>query len=231
MKIGRRICMSGAFTFAGSSVFLSRTAQSRESAKEALSAAFRRLEVESGGRLGVTVLDTRTGERVSYRGDERFPMCSTFKVLAAAAVLKRVDDRQETLDRRISFGPSDIVVNSPTTSARVAEGAMSLGELCEAAMIVSDNSAGNLLLANLGGPAGLTSYARSLGDSVTRLDRIEPDLNEALPDDPRDTTTPVAMLSNLKLLVLGNALSDSSRKQLAAWLFANKTGEIGRAHV
>ncbi len=162
-----------------------------------------RVEAESGGRLGVAVLDTLTGARSGHRADERFPMCSTFKLLAAAAILARVDAGRERLDRRIRFEASDVVVNSLITKDRVGEPGMSLAELCEAAMIVSDNTAGNLLLDCLGGPAGLTAYARSLGDTVTRLDRIEPDLNEAAPGDPRDTTSPAAMLSNVRTLVLG----------------------------
>ena len=102
---------------------------------------------------------------------------------------------------------------------------MTLAEICEAAMIVSDNTAGNLILAALGGPAGFTAYVRSLGDSITRLDRIEPDLNEAAPGDPRDTTTPLAMLGNVQKLVLGDALSAASREQLTKWMLGNKTGD------
>jgi beta-lactamase class A len=183
-----------------------------------------RIERDSGGRLGVAVLDTRSGAEAKHRADERFPMCSTFKLLAAAAILARVDAGREKLDRIIPFGPADIVVNSPTTSARVSEGRMSLADLCEAAMTVSDNTAGNLLLANLAGPVGLTAYARSIGDNITRLDRIEPDLNEARLDDPRDTTSPAAMLADIKSLVLGDVLSQASRKQLTDWLLGNKTG-------
>ena len=134
-------------------------------------------------------------------------MCSTFKLLAAAAILARVDAERERLDRRIRFEAGDVVVNSPVTKDRHGGDGMSLAELCEAAMTASDNTAGNLLLANLGGPAGLTAYARSLGDTVTRLDRIEPELNEALPGDPRDTTTPAAMLANMHTLAIANALS------------------------
>ena len=185
---------------------------------------FGEIERESGGRLGVAVLDTKTGARGGHRSDERFPMCSTFKLLAAAAVLKRVESGQERLDRRIPFAPADLVVNSAITKARVGEGGLTLAELCEAAMVVSDNTAGNLLLAALGGPAGLTAYARSLGDELSRLDRIEPELNEALPGDPRDTTTPAAMAENVRRLVLGNALSPPSREQLTAWLLGNRTG-------
>jgi beta-lactamase class A len=184
-----------------------------------------RVEAESRGRLGVAMLDTRSNAHCDHRGDERFPMCSTFKLLAAAAVLARVDAGKEQLQRRIRFAPSDIVVNSPITQNRTGDDGMSLDELCEAAMIVSDNTAGNLLLDALGGPAGLTAFARSLGDSVTRLDRIEPDLNEALPDDPRDTTSPVAMLANLRGLVLGDVLSVQSRTRLTGWLVGNKTGD------
>ena len=191
---------------------------------EGLAADLANIEQESGGRLGVAVLDTLTDARAAHRADERFPVCSTFKLLAAAAILARVDAGKERLDRRVRFEARDVVVNSAITKDRFGGAGMSLEELCEAAMIVSDNTAGNLLLAALGGPAGLTAYARSLGDNVTRLDRTEPDLNEAVPGDPRDTTSPAAMLSNLQALVLGNVLSDDSRKRLTDWLVNNKTG-------
>jgi beta-lactamase class A len=185
----------------------------------------KRLESASGGRLGVCVLDTATGARHAHRGDERFPMCSTFKALAAAAVLAQVDAGKEQLSRRITFDASALVTYSPVTEKHVA-GGMTLAEICEAAVTLSDNTAGNLLLAALGGPAGLTAFVRSLGDQFTRLDRNEPTLNEALPDDVRDTTTPNAMASTLQALVLGTkALSAPSREQLTAWLIANKTGD------
>jgi beta-lactamase class A len=184
-----------------------------------------RIEQTSGGRLGVAVLDTKNGLHSGYRPNEPFPMCSTFKLLAVSAILKRVDAGQEKLDRRIAFGRSDLVVNSPTTTARVGEGSLTLAEICEAAMVVSDNTAGNLLLATLGGPTGVTAFARSLGDQTTRLDRVEPELNEALPGDPRDSTSPTAMLTSIYKLVLGNFLSPTSRQQLTVWLRGNKTGE------
>ena len=186
----------------------------------------RRLESESGGRLGVCVLDTATGTRHVHRGDERFPMCSTFKALAAAAILARVDAGKEVLARRITFDASALVTYSPVTEKRVGGDGMTLAELCDAAVTLSDNTAANLLLASIGGPQGLTAFARGLGDEVTRLDRNEPSLNEALPDDPRDTTTPNAMASTLRTLILGTtALSAASREQLTAWLLANKTGD------
>jgi beta-lactamase class A len=186
---------------------------------------FARIERESGGRLGVAVLDIGSQALWSHRADERFPMCSTFKLLAAAAVLTRVDAGKEELTRRVVFGADEIVVNSPVTKERSGGTGMSMDELCEAAMTVSDNTAGNLILRAIGGPSGLTDYARSIGDVVTRLDRMEPDLNEAAPGDLRDTTSPAAMLANLRTLVLGNVLSTPSKDRLVGWLRGNKTGD------
>jgi beta-lactamase class A len=181
------------------------------------------LESLHGGRLGVSILDTGTGKRIGHRADERFPMCSTFKFLAAAQVLARVDRGEERLDRRIVYAKDDLVAYSPVTEKHVATG-MTLAELCHATITLSDNTAGNLLLASFGGPAGLTAFARSLGDSVTRLDRWETELNEAVPGDPRDTTSPAAMLDDMRSLLLGDTLSPASRKQLADWLIATTTG-------
>jgi beta-lactamase class A len=154
-------------------------------------------------------------------------MCSTFKMLAAGLVLARVDRRDEDLQRRIVFSQRDLVENSPETSRNTREltgdAGMTIAQLCKAALTLSDNTAGNLLLASFGGPVELNAFARSLGDTVTRLDRIEPALNEATPGDPRDTTTPNAMLGNLRELALGERLSMASRMQLLAWLAANQT--------
>jgi beta-lactamase class A len=151
-------------------------------------------------------------------------MCSTFKFLAAAAVLKRVDEGKEKLDRRIIYKKEDLVEYSPTTEKHVADG-MPLRDICEAAMVLSDNTAGNLILTSLGGPQGITQFARSLGDTMTRLDRIETALNEAIPGDPRDTTTPNAMLANIQKLVVGDVLSLASKELLTKWLLGNKTGD------
>jgi beta-lactamase class A len=189
-----------------------------------LSRELARIELASGGRLGVAVLDTATGARTLHRGDERFPMCSTFKLVAAGALLTKVDAGKQNLDQRIIFQKTDLVTYSPITQERTGAPGMSLAEICAAAIDYSDNTAANLILANIGGPAGFTQFARSLGDTVTRLDRIETALNESLPNDPRDTTTPSAMVANLNSLLLGNVLSASSRNQLTQWLLANTTG-------
>ncbi|MBX9931124.1 MAG: class A beta-lactamase [Methylobacterium sp.] len=182
------------------------------------------LEGRHGGRLGVAIQDTSGITRLAYRGSERFPLCSTFKVLAAGAILARVDEGREKLARRVVYGRGDLVTYSPVTERHADGSGLTMAEICEAAVTRSDNTAGNLMLDSLGGPSGLTAYLRSLGDGSTRLDRRETALNEALPGDPRDTTTPLAMLDTLGSLVLGSALSAASRAQLAAWLLASTTG-------
>ena len=171
----------------------------------------------------MAVLDTSTGERSGYRADERFPMCSTFKFLLASAVLQRVDRHEEKLDRAVAIPPKPLVGNSPLTEPH-AGGTMTVASLCEATLTRSDNTAANLLLATIGGPAGMTSFCRSIGDTITRLDRTETSLNEALPGDPRDTTSPTAMVNDLNSVLLGNVLAESSRKQLTTWMEANQTG-------
>jgi beta-lactamase class A len=182
------------------------------------------IETRIGGRIGVAALDTRNNKRIEHRATERFPMCSTFKFLAAAAVLKRVDEKKESLDRFISYGEKDILEYAPVTKEHLKDGGMTLEELCAAAIKQSDNTAGNLLLEAIGGPAGLTSFARSLGDQLTRLDRIEPELNDVMPGDKRDTTTPADIASDMQQLLLGDVLSAKSRRQLDDWLKGNETG-------
>jgi beta-lactamase class A len=189
----------------------------------ALPAALSQLEQANGGRLGVAVLDTASGERSGHRADERFPMCSTFKFLLASAVLQRVDRHQETLHRAITIPPKPLLVNSPLTGPH-AGGTMTLGALCHAALTESDNTAANLLLDSIGGPANITGFSRSIGDTVTRLDRMETSLNESLAGDPRDTTSPRAIADDLKSVLLGSVLKPASRDQLTRWMKASLTG-------
>lgn len=196
-----------------------------QSSADAVQSALADLERVHGGRLGVCALDVATGRRIERRANERFAMTSTYKFLAAAFALRRVDRGEDALDRRIAYAKDRLVAYSPITEKHVDDGGMTLGELCEAAMTLSDNTAGNLILESFGGPAQFTQFARTLGDGVTRLDRIETALNEATPGDPRDTTTPAAMADNLAKLVVRDALSPQSRDRLTAWLVANKTGD------
>jgi beta-lactamase class A len=184
------------------------------------------IEKGIGARLGVVALDTGSGRRIGYRADERFAMCSTFKLLLAGCILSRTDKGSERLSRRIPYTKQDLLEYAPVTGTaeNLRAGAMTVGNLCAAAVEVSDNTAANLLLDQVGGPAGLTAFVRSLGDRVTRLDRKEPELNTAVAGDVRDTTSPEAMAGSMEKLLVGNALNLASRKLLAVWLRQSTTG-------
>jgi beta-lactamase class A len=182
------------------------------------------IEAKVGGRLGVAALDVASGRRLGWRGDERFPMCSTFKAMAVSALLQRVDAGQERLDRFVRYAGADLLSYAPVSKAHAAEGGMKLADLCAAAIEVSDNTAANLILAAIGGPPGWTRFVRSIGDSASRLDRNEPTLNTAIAGDPRDTATPSAMVADLSAVLLGHALSSASRDQLKSWMIASQTG-------
>lgn len=179
------------------------------------------MEKGLGLRIGVAALDTGNGNSIFYRENERALMCSTFKLMLVAATLERVDAGQEQLDRVIHYQKSDLLEYAPETSKNLARG-MSVKALCAAAVTLSDNTAANLLFTGVGGPAGLTRFARDLGDSRTRFDRIEGALN--VPDGEKDTTVPSAMLANLRDILLGDTLSAVSRKQLTDWMIACSTG-------
>lgn len=183
------------------------------------------LEARIGGRLGVAALDVASGARLAHRDDERFAMCSTFKAMAVAALLAKVDRGAERLDRFVRFGEADLLEYAPAARAHVRDGGMRLADLCAAAVMLSDNTAANLILHAIGGPAGWTGFVRSLGDACSRLDRTEPTLNTADVGDPRDTTTPLAMLGDLQLTVLGKVLSPASRERLAGWMVRCQTGD------
>lgn len=184
----------------------------------------RALEARHAARLGVYGINTRSGAVVSYRAHERFPMCSTFKTLAAAAVLRDLDRDGEVLDSWVHYTEDDLVVGSPVTERHVGTG-MRVADLCAAAVSESDNTAANLLLDRIGGPRGVTRFCRSLGDRLTRLDRYEPDLNSALPGDHRDTTTPAAIAEDYRRLVVGTALDRGDRARLTTWLTESVTSD------
>lgn len=192
---------------------------------ETFAQAVRAAEAQGGGRLGVAILDTETGQRFAWRGEERFPVASTFKFVLAAAILAEVDRGRERLDRRIPIAQSDMVEYAPVTGKHVGAEGLTVLELSEAIIVWSDNPAANLLLTMVGGPAGLTGFARGWGDDRFRLDRMETALNEATPGDPRDITTPLAMLGDLDRLLLGDALSPASRARLTDWLVGCRTGD------
>ena len=227
---------------------------------------FAEIEASVGGRLGVFAFDRappafvpgfsrhaarpeRPWRTISHRANERFPMCSTFKAMAVAAALKRVDAGELSLDQVVHYGSQDLLPYAPVTSKHVADGGMALGDLCAAAVELSDNTAANLILKQIGGPVGWSAFVRTLADSESRLDRNEPDLNTSVPGDPRDTTTPMGMALDLAVVLLGQSpfdygfygwlqsrditplswmqtpLSPKSRDALAGWMVACHTGQ------
>jgi len=205
--ISRRSVLTGALLLSG--------------AASAAEEPFAALEKQSGARIGVAALDTGSGRRIAWRAEERFVMCSTFKMSLAAAILAKADKGAEQLNRLVHYGADVPIGVSPVTAKNIARG-MTVEELCAAAVIFSDNGAANTLLAALGGPEALTAYWRGLGDRRTRLDDIELKLN--IPDGERNTTTPSAMLGNLKTLLLGDALLPASRARLLGWMRTTTTG-------
>jgi beta-lactamase class A len=185
-------------------------------------AALAELEARFDARLGLVAVDTGSGRRVEHRPDERFAYASTFKALLAAVVLDRTT--AEELDEVLTFTPSDLVTYSPVTEDRVATG-MTRRELADAAVRYSDNTAANVLLEDIGGPEGLAAALRAVGDDVTRPVRTETALNEAVPGDERDTSTPRALAGSLRAFAVDDALDAADRAVLNAWLEGNTTGD------
>lgn len=182
------------------------------------------IEEETGGRLGVALVDSKGALILGFNRDERFAMCSTFKAPLAAAVLIGAEGGKFGLEGQIPFGKDDVLDHAPVVKKNLKRGRMTMAELAAAAVEVSDNSAANLLLPMLGGPEGLTAFIRAHGDSVTRLDRNEPTLNENAPGDPRDTTTPAAMAGLMGRLIFQDMKADGADR-LRGWLNASTTGD------
>lgn len=187
--------------------------------------ALKTYERESGGRIGVHAENPATGAKLLWRADELFVMCSTFKASLAGLVLSRVDRGQDRLADMVAFGAADILDYAPVAKKHLAQGAMSLGDLCEGAVEWSDNTCANLLLKRVGGPQALTAFWRRTGDKISRLDHYEPELNRSPPGDPHDATTPAAMAGTLRRLTLGEVLKPASRERLVGWMIDCKTGE------
>lgn len=186
--------------------------------------ALQAYEQQTGGRVGVYALNTATGAELKWRADERFVMCSTVKASIAACVLARVDRGRDDLARMISFSEKDLEDYAPAARKRLGEGRMSVADMCAGAVEMSDSTCANMLLASVGGPGGLTEFWRSIGDAASRLDHKEPELNRSPPGNPEDTTTPAAMATNLRRLVLGDALTPVSREHLIGWMKRCQTG-------
>lgn len=188
--------------------------------------AIREIEARSGGRLGIAVVDARGTLVSADRGHERFAMCSTFKLLLAGQVLERAA-RGVSLRTPLVFTRADLVSYSPGTEKLVGadgKGEQRLGFAARDAVVLSDNTAANLILTQIGGPAAFTAALRRAGDAVTRLDRVEPELNENAPGEERDTTSPIAMATSAASYVFGDRLQPDYRKQLRGWMIESETG-------
>jgi beta-lactamase class A len=190
--------------------------------------ALANIEHQHGGRLGVFAVDTGSGRTMSHRADERFTMCSTFKGILAALILARVDAGQESLDRILHFSSQELAAAGypnfacPVTAANISQGALTVGTLCQAIVEVSDNLAAILLMRSIGGPAHLTQFTRTLGDTVTRMDRYEPASNSY--DGVLDTTSPRAITGSARAILFGNSLSLESKALLKSWMIDSKPG-------
>jgi beta-lactamase class A len=194
-------------------------------ASRRVDAASRLRALETGNaRLGVCLLDTLTGEVTGNRMDERFAMCSTFKLAMVAAVLRDADRGRLNLSEIIPYTKSDLLEWAPITEENLAKGGLSIVALAQAAQEMSDGTAANLLVKRLGGPAAVTAKFRDMGDTVSRLDRYEPDLGMVLSADHRDTTSPLAFAQLVQRITTGDILQRRSREQLVRWMQNTNTG-------
>ncbi|MEU8357800.1 class A beta-lactamase [Nonomuraea sp. NPDC048882] len=199
-------------------------AQAAPSGEAQVKKELRALEASFDGRIGAYAIDTASGRTLAYRSGERFPLLSTFKAMACAAALHRARTSEPGLmDKVVKWTAADLKPNSPTTEKHVKDG-LTVAKLCQAAITLSDNTAGNMVLKQIGGPAGLTRYFRTLKDPVSRLDRWETELNDWAPKDRRDTTTPAAIARDLRAVTAGGALNPKDRERLNGWLIATETG-------
>ena len=216
MIMSRRMILAGF----GTSLALPAFAATRDPMRAALAA----LEIKSGGRLGVAILDTATGRLSGHRLDERFGMCSTFKLPLAAVTLHEIDVGRLRGDTLLAYKESDLAPNSPVARANIAKGGMTILDCAKAAQQFSDNTAANLLIRQFGGPARFTAKLRALGDPVSRLDRYEPAMNLVLPGEVHDTTTPRGMAMGMRAYLLGHALKPATRDLLTGWMIDTQTG-------
>jgi beta-lactamase class A len=221
MTLSKRLCHHAMRACALLPLLALAPAHAEES--QSLNAALSKLEQQLGGRIGVVAIDTGSGKRIGFRSDERFPMCSSFKMVLAGAILKKSVDTPALMQKQIAIAAADMVFHAPITGKHQG-GSLTIEALSDAVVRYSDNPAANLLLKEVGGPAGLTAFARSIGDTEYRSDRFETELNTAIPGDPRDTTTPAAMAGTVQALVLGKALPPAQQKQLKDWMLGNTTG-------
>jgi beta-lactamase class A len=219
--LDRRQILVGSTALA--SFALSQGCMAKATSRPDIAAALGKMEI-GAARLGVCVLDTATGDYSGNRVEEHFAMCSTFKMALAAAFLREADAGRVNLSEILNYKAADLMPNSPVTTENVGKGAMTIAALAEATQKTSDNTAANLLIRRMGGPAAVTAKFREMGDKVTRIDRYEPEMNFTLAADLRDTTTPLAFAQLTARLLTGNLLKPESRALLLQWMIDTKTG-------
>ncbi|MCX2711421.1 class A beta-lactamase [Mycolicibacterium sp. J2] len=222
MRLSRRSALIGGLTFAAAVCAAARVHADPGSPLDQRIGA---LEQKYDAVVGLSAVSLDGPGMVARRADESFAMCSTFKAYAAGRILQGVRSGEFPLDATEFVDPAAVVANSPRTGPRAGT-EMTLAELCQAALQVSDNTAANLLLRRLGGPQAVTAFARSIGDERTRLDRWETELNSAIPGDPRDTSTPAALAAGYRALLTGDTLTPAHRSLLEQWMLANETSSM-----
>lgn len=218
MKLDRRLFIGGTLALGASACI-----PPDQSPMGRLAAELRLIEAVGNGTLGVELFDTVSGMAVGLNRDRRFGHASSFKFSLAALLLQRHATGQIDADKRVTWTEADMLEYAPFTRERIGSGA-TLRELARATQVTSDNPAANILLRNLGGPAGLTAFWRSIGDEVSRLDRIEPEMNIVPPAEFRDTATPAAMARNVAKIIYGDVLPEAERAELKGWMIATETG-------
>lgn len=200
------------------------SAQAAEFNPRPVAKAIEDIETRLSARVGVSIIDTESGKTWSHKGDERFPMNSTFKAFLCAALLDAASNGTVDAGREVVVEESDIVSYSPVTAKRVGGAGFTIEDLCRVTVTISDNAAANIVMKEVGGPEGVTAFLRGIGDDISRVDRWEPESNTGIPGDDRDTTTPDAAAETLKKLVLDETLAADARAKLTGWLEGNKVG-------
>ena len=216
--LNKLLALASLFTIFTTPVFANNLPTSSQSLQNKMT----QMELTYGGKISFSAINTSDNKRLKYNANERFPMCSTYKFMLVAAVLKKSMKNPAFLQKQVLYDQDDLITYSPVTKEHLSAG-MSIEALCYAA-ILSDNTAANLLIKELGGITSVNKFARSIDDVSFRLDRVEPDVNTAIPGDLRDTTTAHAMTNDLHGIVLGEVLDSVTRKKIQEWLINNTTG-------
>ncbi len=200
-----------------------RTASPRPQTSAEIAAKIGRIEGEFAVTVGAVAIG-ESGQVVEYNGEARMPYASTMKVFVAAALLASTPVEERETIVRWTQAQLDVAGYSPLTSEHLDDG-LTLDALAEAAVRDSDNTAANLVMESLDGPSGVQDFLRALGDPTTVVTEYEPELNAIVPGSDQNTSTPLALATNLKTIFEGDALEQGSRETLLDWMTGNATGD------